>query len=932
MTVINSNINALRAQSSLAMNQRVLDTVMNRLTTGLRINSAKDDAAGLAIANRMEGQIRGLLQAIRNANDGMSLAQTAEASLGEVSNMMQRMRELSVQASSGTMSTTNRTALQSEFSALVAEIDNIAKTTSYNGMNLLDGSVKGLTLQTGYRSAETVAMTINSVSSRSLGLQGFRIEGQLTTGRVQSDNTINLSTIAVDDILINGQNAMATAIAANTAAATATAINTNVGNHRVKATAFNAVTGVAPIATTFTAGDVTINGTAVGAAASVVELVSNINRDVSGLTATLNSDGTITLTNDTGSDIVIAANGIGTTAPQQQKAGFSAGTYRGFVSFESLDRTPITVTAKNTANGHTGGGGTLLDLSQIGLNESTNGLAFVGRSVSNTEITVAEDVRINGVQVGITSSASASSKAAAVNAIFSRTGVGASANTQLKVALDFTNRPSAAVKQVTTTSVLPGAAPATERYQIVINGYKIDVAPAQAAGTVSQTTASILGSNVAATVTAAAAGTATKSSALALALKDIINADTTASNMVAATSTASGDLVLTAARAGDPFTVDIHLTDGAGSDAIIYTSQTTTQNVFDGSDDIRINSKLIDVTGASDAQQLVSIINLNSVPGVVASSDNSGNLILTSLSGEDIKIENFSEGPGRFVNTVKSVAGEESTQISQIKIGGTIEVDDIFEIYVNGTAARFTAADTVAANVAIGLAAAINTSNPGMTAAVGLNADIDKINLTGATPSTFYNVRVNTLERLPQAPGALEAAGAAWNNGGAGFFGSRPVDGQTITLLQNGINMSGRITLSSATGAEIRIEDKVAGSAARLGLAQQGGSNEAIGGALSILTQPSAQRALTSIDTALDTVNLQRAQLGATQNRLDSIISNLTSASSNTTAARSRIVDVDYSQETTKLTKALVVRQAATAMLAQANQAPQTVLALLKTS
>ena len=117
-----------------------------------------------------------------------------------------------------------------------------------------------------------------------------------------------------------------------------------------------------------------------------------------------------------------------------------------------------------------------------------------------------------------------------------------------------------------------------------------------------------------------------------------------------------------------------------------------------------------------------------------------------------------------------------------------------------------------------------------------------------------------------------------------------------------------------------------------LGLAQQGGTNEAIGGALSILTQPSAQRALTSIDTALDTVNLQRAQLGATQNRLDSIISNLTSASSNTTAARSRIVDVDYSQETTKLTKALVVRQAATAILAQANQAPQTVLALLKTS
>ena len=120
MTVINSNINALKAQSSLTMNQRMLDTTMNRLSTGLRINSAKDDAAGLAISNKMESQVRGLAQAIRNANDGISLAQTAESSLGEVTNMMQRMRELSVQASNGTMSSSNRTALQSEFSALVA--------------------------------------------------------------------------------------------------------------------------------------------------------------------------------------------------------------------------------------------------------------------------------------------------------------------------------------------------------------------------------------------------------------------------------------------------------------------------------------------------------------------------------------------------------------------------------------------------------------------------------------------------------------------------------------------------------------------------------------------------------------------------------------------------------------------------------------------
>ena len=131
MTSINSNINALRAATSLSVNSKTLDTAMNRLSTGLRINSSKDDAAGLAISQRMTADIRGLAVAIRNANDGISLAQTAESALGEVSNMLQRMRELSVQASNGTMSGTNRTALQAEFTQLVEEIDNIAMKTNY---------------------------------------------------------------------------------------------------------------------------------------------------------------------------------------------------------------------------------------------------------------------------------------------------------------------------------------------------------------------------------------------------------------------------------------------------------------------------------------------------------------------------------------------------------------------------------------------------------------------------------------------------------------------------------------------------------------------------------------------------------------------------------------------------------------------------------
>lgn len=906
MTVINSNINALKAQSSLTMNQRTLDTTMNRLSTGLRINSAKDDAAGLAISNKMESQVRGLSQAIRNANDGISLAQTAESSLGEVTNMMQRMRELSVQAANGTMSTQNRSALQAEFTQLVSEIDNIAKTTNFNGINLLDGSARGLKLQTGAREGEMVAMTIDSVSSKSLGLQGFKIEGQLTTGRVGT-----VVGVAFDDVLINGKAAytdVASQPAANTASALASAINTNIGLHRVKAEAFNNYTGAAPTASTFASGDVTINGDSVAAAADVNELVSNINRDSAGITATLNSDGTISLSNDTGADIVIAG-----TAPS--KGGLTAGTYTGYVTLTNMDGGDITVQAKNPANGYVGGAGALADIQAMGLNETVDGSAFAGKVVTTAALNVADDVRINGVQVGVTSSGSAASKAEAINAIFDQTGVGASALTEVKVALDFTSRPQAAVKQVTTMAVSVGTDETNDRYQISIGGYSIDIDPNNlGTGGVSDATASILGVAVASSVTAAGADQGDKNTALSVALASVINADATASAMVTA-SAADGILTLTAVRAGDPFQVDAKVTD-AEADSVIFKSQTTTANRFDGSDDIKINGKVIDVTAATDVNALVSTINANSVPGVTASADDEGNLILTSLSGEDIKVENFSEDSSRFVTTVQSLQGETATNVSTFKVGGTIESGDVFKVSVNGTEVSFSAATTSAADVAAGLVAAINADGTIGTAV----QDGDKVSITGAVSGSIQNIRLETREAGVDLAGVNAVV----------FGGKEPIDGQTFTMLSNGINMSGRITLSSATDGEIRIEDKVAGSAAKLGLSAQGGSNASIGGALSIESQDAAQRAMSVIDTAIDSVNLQRAELGALQNRLDATINNLTSASTNTSAARSRILDADYSVETTKLSKAQVIQQAATAMLAQANQAPQMVLSLLK--
>src|ERR1700761_3098460 len=140
MQVINTNTISLNAQRNLNSSQSALATSMQRLSSGLRINSAKDDAAGLAISERMTSQINGLDQAQRNANDGISLAQTAEGALGTIGNNLQRIRELSVQSANATNSSSDRAAIQTEVGQLMSEIDRVANQTSFNGVKLVDGS------------------------------------------------------------------------------------------------------------------------------------------------------------------------------------------------------------------------------------------------------------------------------------------------------------------------------------------------------------------------------------------------------------------------------------------------------------------------------------------------------------------------------------------------------------------------------------------------------------------------------------------------------------------------------------------------------------------------------------------------------------------------------------------------------------------------
>ena len=187
-SVVNTNVMSLNAQRQLNKTQAASNQAMERLSSGLRINSAKDDAAGLAISTSMQSQIKGINQAVRNSNDGISMAQTAEGAMDEMTNILQRMRELSVQSANDTNSASNREAIQKEVDQLHDELDRIAGTTQFNGVNLLDGSAGSTTLQIGANSGQTLSFSIDSVTTNDLGLNGNLNKGDLNGGRVDSGN------------------------------------------------------------------------------------------------------------------------------------------------------------------------------------------------------------------------------------------------------------------------------------------------------------------------------------------------------------------------------------------------------------------------------------------------------------------------------------------------------------------------------------------------------------------------------------------------------------------------------------------------------------------------------------------------------------------------------------------------------------------------
>ena len=328
--VINTNIASLTAQRTLAASQKEAATAMQRLSSGLRINSAKDDAAGLAIGNRLTAQINGINQAIRNANDGLSVAQVSEGALSESSNLLQRMRELAVQSANASNSSSDRTALQTEVTELIAEMDRISTNTKFGNVSLLDGTFSAQSFQVGANASETLSVTIASAASSALGSSSttrFDVEfanfksANATESAATTSSGVSAQTLTIET---NGVRSNVDVAANATAGAIATSINAAQSDLTASASTgaqLDFSTGYDTASDTY---DITINGVAftglaadnsATASASLAAAIAG-NATLSASLTVTDGGGTVDLRDATGGDIsvvITAGTDTGTT-------------------------------------------------------------------------------------------------------------------------------------------------------------------------------------------------------------------------------------------------------------------------------------------------------------------------------------------------------------------------------------------------------------------------------------------------------------------------------------------------------------------------------------------------------------------------------------------------------------------------------------------
>jgi len=390
MSVINTNISALSAQSSLRRTSIDSSTSMERLSTGIRINSAKDDAAGLAISTRMTANIRGMAAAIRNSNDGISLTQTAEGSLSAIQNNLQRIRELAVQSANSGNSQSDRNSLNLEAQQMITEIDRVAANAAFNGSKLLDGSFKDKEFQVGAGndSSDRITLSIGSAKAATLGTVGATSTSTASAALVNSTGALLAGDVAIKGFAISASvsdgisyaDANASAIAKSNAVNASSALTGITAKAEANAKTSGTITGTTAVAS----GTLSVNGIDIGGLEAVANATERTDQLVAAINAVSAQTG-VTALNTSNTVVMAAADGRNITTQLSVSSG-------GIAGFDTVT-TASTALAKYKLSSNSGdtsvvATGTVAGLLKMGITSpiSLSTTSISGQTVTSVDI------------------------------------------------------------------------------------------------------------------------------------------------------------------------------------------------------------------------------------------------------------------------------------------------------------------------------------------------------------------------------------------------------------------------------------------------------------------------------------------------------------------------------------------------------------------
>ncbi len=881
--VVNTNVASIQAQYNVNKTNQSMQDAMAALSSGSRINSASDDAAGLSISSRMDSQIRGLTQAIRNANDGINMVDTAEGAMDEITNMLQRMRELALQSATDTNTLEDRQNLDAEVQQLKAEIDRVASTTLFNNQALLDGSYASKTLQIGSEASQTLSLSIGNMSSTALGTSAV---GSGVSGVTSNTATGTEATETVTQIAFNGNDTYGFTLTVGEGDGATTEALT-IANARVVgndaqdvADKINAAITAAVTANTLASGVVSAsaNGNVVTIRNAVGDSVA-----VSSFTSTANGTASYSSISGAGSSVLLDETAAVTSATNS--GGGAASTASGSLTLQAgkdysfrLNGTLIEITNLGT---------TTSEADALAAMKLAIGAGGAGSTVAGQVFSL-QDTTGNDIQ--ITNFTAASSPTGSVGSMVMTVRVDADSNTPSNT---YANGGSDTTDIDGTDIVQFSFTEAEADYSFDIDGSTFTVATASAGATLAEALATTRDA-----INALGAVNTKVEARVVDGKLEIENLQAAGTAVTVDNYSSTGKAAVTAGTATLGATNLVTQGTGSTTNGTVATaSEMTMQFSEDDSYSFQIGGQTITATIAGGSlANVISAVNSESNNTGVTASESNGLLLLTNASGGAINVTSFSSTGTGSVN-VANAAGQ----------GTSVILDDTAAVTGGSTAAAGRAEATV----------------------MDLTLDAtDDLTFKISDGRTVAIVRKTSWDPTNNAAMLAEIQ-SALSNVGSDISAATTGAGAKITLTNN---KGGAIELTNFTSDSTGIMTATPGQGQGVGklLNDDGitGSQAAVS-AIAVVDQAGANASIDTIDRAIEQINGERSKLGAVSNRLDYTVSNLGNIVSNTAASRSQIEDADFAAESANLAKNQILLQAGTAMLAQANASQQTVLSLL---